>query len=380
MDRKNKLSKVMLAAVAIFALATSAFAIPKGPCEPKPDPTVCCKEPPPGPFAFSYAKDIGLSCPRDFYFNAAFLLMQAREDGLEYAVKQSSVQSAGNNNNVFPLQGGEIQGYTTGSHSTDWNYGVRLNCGFYLNHDAWDLGVSWMYFRINNDKGIIVNGGVLLPLWLDPGIETRGSATVQDNVTSSARWTANLHAIDLRLGKPYHISRYVIFNPHFGVRFGWIGQDFMVRNGGNFYYSDYDHNVDMIAKNDFWGLGARAGLDSEWHVGAGWFLFGNIAASLLYSHFDVDQSVTFRNAIRYQLKHEFYTVVPNTEIHLGVCWSKLFSKNRYLFMLKGAYEFHAWFDQNRMRRFFDTAPSCNDEVSRADLYLSGFSFALGFEF
>ena len=379
MDRKNKLSKVLLATVAIFALATSAFAIPKGPCEQMTD-EVCCKEPPPGPFAFSYAKDIGLSCPRDFYFNAAFLLMQAREGGLEYAVKQSNVAGVVTNSNAFPLQSGDIQGYTTGSHSTDWNYGVRLDAGFYLNHDAWDLNAAWTYFRINNDKGLIVNGGVMLPFWLDPGIQVLGNVNAQDNFTSSARWTANLNTIDLRLGKPYHISRYVIFNPHFGVRFGHIAQDYMVRNGGSWNYPETVTNVDMIAKNNFWGIGARAGLDTEWHVGAGWFLFGKAAAALLYSHFDVAQSVTIHNAIRYQIKHDFYTVTPNTEIHLGVCWSYRFSKNRYLLMLKGAYEFHAWFDQNRMRRFFDTAPSCNDEVSRANLYLSGFSFALGFEF
>jgi hypothetical protein len=137
----------------------------------------------------------------------------------------------------------------------------------------------------------------------------------------------------------------------------------------------------MKAKNDFWGFGARAGLDSEWRLGSGWNLFGNVAASLLYSHFDVEQKVTFADAIRTQIDHDFYTVTPNTEIALGLRWTKPFSKNKYLLSVKAAYEFHAWMDQNRLRRFFDTAaPSANDEVSKGNLYLTGFAFDVGFDF
>ena len=44
-----------------FILAFSAYAIPKDPCEPK---DTCCEEPAPGPYAFSYPKDLGLVCPR----------------------------------------------------------------------------------------------------------------------------------------------------------------------------------------------------------------------------------------------------------------------------------------------------------------------------
>lgn len=387
MKRKNKLSKVLLGATLMLGLATSAYAVPKGPCEPKPDATVCCEEPSPGPFAFSYAKDIGLSCPRDFYFQATFLLMQAFEDGLEYAVKQSTVGTPGPTTiqNRFPITDGDIHGLCSDDHSPDWNFGFRLGFGFYLNHDAWDLSAAWTYFRINNDKASTVNGGVLLPLWLDPGIEVTGNRVtgVNDNITASARWTANLDTLDLRLGKPYHVSRYVILNPHFGVRFGWISQDFLSRNGGTYATSTegVDNNVDMEAENDFWGIGARAGLDSEWHLGAGWYIFGNIAASLLYSHFETSQDVNFDQDDRTELKHEFYTSTPNAEISLGLCWNKYFSKNRYLFALKAAYEFHAWINQNRLYKFTDdVASNALAEVSKGNLYLNGFAFSFGFEF
>lgn len=377
MDRNKKLSKILFATVTTLALASGAFAIPQGPCDPKPNPIVCCEEPPPGPFAFAFPKDLSLSCPKDFYFDAAFLLMQAREDGLEYSIKQSFIANPPPADK-FPLQNGTVQGFTTPNKSSNWNYGVRLTAGFYLNHDTWDLQAAWTYFRINNDKGMKLNGGFLLPLWIDPGIDAVGN-----NYTASARWTANLNTLDLSLGKPYHVSRYVILNPYFGVRFGWINQDFLTRNGGIFSdaANNTANNLDMIASNDFWGVGTRAGLNSEWYVGLGWYLFGQCSAALLYSHFDVEQSVTFLQAVRTEVDHDFYTVVPCTDIKLGLCWNHRFCCNKYLMRLSLAYEFHAWFDQNRLRRFFDdTKPQANDSVSRADLYLSGFAFNAGFNF
>jgi hypothetical protein len=78
------------------------------------------------------------------------------------------------------------------------------------------------------------------------------------------------------------------------------------------------------------------------------------------------------------------------EIILGLCWSHLFSKNKYMVSLKAAYEMHQWWEQNRLRRFFDkdtdvgtadiSASSSNDEVARGDLKVNGFSFAIQFDF
>ena len=70
---KNLSNKLFVALVATLLAATTAYAIPKGPCDKPKD--VCCEEPAPGPFAFNYPKDVGLSCPRDFYLYADFLIM-----------------------------------------------------------------------------------------------------------------------------------------------------------------------------------------------------------------------------------------------------------------------------------------------------------------
>ena len=380
-----KKNKIFLMLALLFT--SFSFAIPKEPCDKK---EVCCEEPAPGPFAFYYPKDMNLSCPRGFYVKGEFLLMHVKEEGLEYAMTQNTLTGINENDNAFPLTGGDIQGYSEGHHNWDWTGGCRVAMGFYLNYDCLNAEANWTYIRINNDSGKNVTGGVLLPFWLTPNLDL--GLFVNDNISSSARWTGNLNTLDIKLGKPYHISRFVIFNPHLGLRMAWIDQDYTSRNGGNFDLTliGDGENLEMSAKNDFWGVGPRVGIDTEWHFADSWYLFGNMAASLLYSHFDVFQEVILDKKTLYQLKHDFYTNSPNMEIILGLCWCHLFSKNRYMVSLKAAYEMHQWWEQNRLRRFFDkdsgilgnplSASSSNDEVARGDLTVNGFSFAIQFDF
>lgn len=372
---KNKLKNIL--ACLVLLCMTSAFAMPKGPKKPYPEKKSKIEEIEPGPFAFSYPKDLNLASPNDFYFFGQFLLMQVKQDGMEYGVTQNNLPAvAGNDANVFPLMGGEIQGHSTNSHHWRWNYGCRLGCGFYLNHDSWNVEAQWTYIRFKEDTGKNVRTGELLSLWLPPSLLPESHT----NLAVSERWTGNLNTFDLSIGKPYHVSRYVVLHPFFGLRAAWIEQDMTSRNGGTYEFTVEDTNLDMTAKNDFWAVGIRGGLNSEWKVGAGFSLFGNISTSLLFSHFDVDQSLSFHNETFVDLEHDFYTNTPNLELGVGLGWSTKFSKDKYRVSLKGLYEFHEWWYMNRMRRFFDDkSPSANADL-KGDLMINGFSFAIQFDF
>ena len=148
-----KKHKIFLTLALLFV--SISFAIPKGPCNKKEK--ICCEEIEPGPFAFSYPKDMNLSCPQDFYVKGEFLLMQVKEEGLEYAMTQNTTPKF--DDNAFPLTGGDIQGYSEGHRNWDWTCGCRASMGFYLNYNAWNVEVNWTYIRINNDSGKNVTGG-----------------------------------------------------------------------------------------------------------------------------------------------------------------------------------------------------------------------------
>jgi len=363
MNKKNLLSKVLISIAAVL-FATSAFAIPKDPCAPK---DVCCEEPAPGPFAFSYPKDVGLSCPRDFYVHGEFMWMKPTEEGLEYAMDQDDTTQT---TAIFPLTNGKIKGFSADSNEWDWRPGFRVGFGFYAMHDAWNISADWTYFRIKADSELSNGGtGSLLALWQPPRTGTR--TPIND---ASARWSGDYSTMDIMIGKPYHVSRYYISNPAFGVRAGWIDQDYHIR-----YFTNVEQNVWL--KNDYWGVGLRGAYEGQFLLGSGWYIYGKAAFALLFGKFDISQqSENTETILEYKLEDSFYNVQPNAELGLGISWSKFYHKNQYQVSVKVGYEFHHWWDQNQARRFFDADPTANDTVSRGDLSFNGFMFGLHVEF
>ncbi len=380
MNWNLSLSRVLGTAALAFA-ATSAYALPtrasascepretmpRGPCDQKPN--VCCEEPKPGPFAFAYPMDVDLNCPRDFYVTVAGLALQAKQDGMAFGLNNASGAN-------YPIVAGEVLNFSTDDSDWDYNPGIRVGLGFYVNHDAWNLEFDWTWLNITNYKSYSAeNAGILIPLWIPPF----ASSTSWQSL--SAVWKAHYNTLDAKLGKPYHVSRYLILNPHFGVRAAWIDQHFSVHYGGNF---NALNGTVHHGSNDFWGFGARAGIMTDWIVGKGWSLFGNIAASLLFGKFEIDQTVAMGNGVNskgYDIGEDFYQNVPNMEIQLGIAWDKYFNKDKYRIQVAAAYEFHEWWDQFNMRRIYGTSDNPNpiiqsDTVSRGNLSLNGFSLTL----
>ena len=362
----NKRTIKGLLTLASVLFLSSAFAIPKGPCD-KVD--TCCDEPAPGPFAFSYPKDLGLACPTDFYARAEFLYMRATQDGLEYALEQDASAA-----NTFPLINGKIKGFSRDSTSWEWRPGFRVGFGFYSSSkDTWGFDAAWTYFRIKADSTASNNGsGVLLPLLYPP-------ATIPTtSVFSNARWEGTLNEIDLSMGKPYHVSRQFVSNPMIGIKAVWIDQDFYAR------YFLANTKFKVSHKNDFWGVGLRAAYIAQFMLGSNFSIYGNVAAALLYGKFDLSQSsdnqTTASGTVEYKVEDSYYSVKPNAELGIGINWGKFFNKNKYMVSLKVGYEFHHWFDQNQLRRFYNANPIATDTVSRGDLSFNGFVFGLNFDF
>src|SRR3990167_6422426 len=301
----NSFNRVLASSVAAFVATTSLYAIPRGPCDPKPE-EICCEEPPPGPFAFVFPKDMNLNCPKDFYVHVDGLAFQAKQDGMDFAIRDGNASTA-------PLTNGTVMGFS-GDHS-DWDYnpGMRFGVGFYLDHDACNLDFNWTWLNITNYARANAgsSGATLLPFWLI-GDDTASNQYTGTN--ANAVWKASYNTLDIRLAKPYHVSRYLVFNPHFGIRAGWIDQHFSVKYGG--VPSNPATVTVHHGENDFWGIGSRAGFDTDWILGKGWCLFGNVAASLLFGKFEIDQQLSIPGDpdTGFTVNYDFYQNVPNMEI------------------------------------------------------------------
>ena len=307
----NAFSRVLASSVAALMATTSLYAIPRDPCEP-PQPPVCCEEPKPGPFAFAYPFDMDLNCPRDFYVHVDGLAFQAKQDGMEFAIEDSSTPVLDS-----PITHGEVQGFSGDNFDYDYNPGMRVGLGFYMDHDAWNLDFNWTWLNITNYERANANtpGGVEIPQW----VLGAGTPAAQIGPRCGAVWKSSYNTVDIRLGKPHYVSRYLIVNPHFGVRAGWIDQHFSASYGGTGTTTRVIHHGD----NDFWGIGTRAGIDTDWVLGKGWCLFGNVAASMLYGKFKIDQNLTIPGPSNdgFDLRYDFYQNVPNFEMAIGIGWA-----------------------------------------------------------
>ena len=394
LKRSNGFSRVLLTSVAALIATTSLHAIPRDPCECPPQP-VCCAEPAPGPFAFSYPYDMDLQCPRDFYVHLDGLAFQAKQEGLEYGIQSSSAPAAGQ-----AITQGKVRGFSDDDSSWDYNPGARFGVGFYLDHDAWNVDFNWTWCHVSNYNHANATSanaspgiGVIIPLW----VLGLGSPAGSVGGRSSSSWKANYNVFDLSLAKPFHVSRYLVVNPFFGLRGASITQQYSADYGGTTTLSGNPIVTRVIhhIENDFWGVGARAGVCTDWLIGKGWALFGNIAASMLVGNFSVDQRLQLPgsgNQDGLDVDDEFNQNVPNMEIILGIGWGEYFSKKQYHVGIRAAYEFHQWWDQFNARKFWSgsagviqtpavatTGIYANDRVSRGDLSLNGFSLRLQFD-
>ena len=368
-------NKVLMTFVAALLAATSALAFPRGPEKNNTD-VVCDDQIKPGPFAFTFAKDLGLSCPADFYFFGSFLWMKPQEEGLEWAVINTTAPTGGSN---LPLTGGELVGFSTESRSWDWNPGLRVGFGVYLNHDAWNIELAWTFMRIKDDSSCNYNGaGTVGALWLPTNILYNDT-----NKNTSARWKGDLNCIDLSLAKPFHVSRYFVWSPMYALRFAFINQNYTARYSGNFNNATED-GVDFKAHNDFYGFGPKAGLNTEWILGNNFNLYANIAWSMLFGKFDIKEVADLYDD-DFDIDWKQYSVVPTMEFMFGISWGRFFNKNKCLFTLKVGYEFHQWWSQNRLRRFIDsqstTVATMTGNIGvNGDLSFNGFNFGLQFDF
>ncbi len=377
----SPLSKALAASVAAasFMATANLHAIPRSPCDEKPIIECGCPEPepPPGPFAFAFPFDHDLNCPFDVCFYADFLAMQAKQDGMEFAIADTGVVSSSS-----ALTDGSLGGFSNDHRDWTYNFGARFGVAFYVDHDAWFIDADWTWLNIRDYKkfGSSTGGGHLIPIW-----ET-GDPTTPDSVygpRSSAVWNCNLNILDIKLGKPYYISRYVVFNPHFGFRGGWIDQHFSVDYSGELIPGPTNNRTIHHGQNDFWGIGLRTGLESEWMIGQGFSIIANTAGSLLYGKFRIDQQLQIPDFTdgSFVVADRHYMNLPTAEVALGLAWGRRFMNDRYYVSVKAAYEFQVWFDQLSMRRFFsgDGESFTNDVVSRGNLTLNGFSLRFSFD-
>ncbi len=270
---------------------------------------------------------------------------------------------------------------TTASRFTDatyehlkfkWDAGVKVGVGGYFDHDEWDVFVQWTHFHNNAHKNINNTLSSPTPATLFTTWSALEVDTLAGNLTAQgvdADWSLNLDLLDAELGRMFFAGKWLTVRPHVGLRGGWIRQKFNIdylnlSGAGGTTTAITTEDINM--KNKFTGLGVRAGVDTEWHSGCGWCLYGNGAVSILYGFYKNTQSETMGpdefatpSTIILGTTDSFRDSKAITDLALGICYSPEIScmcpSTRFTISL--GWEHHMFFNQFQLKRVATENPS-----------------------
>jgi hypothetical protein len=279
-----------------------------------------------------------------------------------------------------------------------WEAGFRIGVGYNSTHDGWDFTAYWTWYKGKASSHVEAESDdnqALLPLW---SAQVSGSGPgILFATDIQNHWKLSLNLIDVELGREFWLSKYTTFRPHIGLRWASLDQDYTIDHKGGFWSTLATPTNDSVTlKNDFQGIGARAGFNSVWIIGRGFSFFGDTAISLIYGRFKVHHDEWNRAAATpfgktrvLETEDSFRASRAMTDLSLGLQWSTPFGQTcQYGFTIGIAWEHHMFFDQNQMWRVNNLTDDPNQLIigenahyqRRGDLDTQGWTLNIQFEF
>ncbi len=309
----------------------------------------------------------------DLFFTAEWLIWQAHENGLGYAIKSPADQAlsaALYNSNVKNMH-------------FDWDSGFRVGFGWNTPHDGWDVSTNWTWFQNKAKRHTQVSSdNALLPTTN----YAPANATVTRFGEADARWKLHLNMIDLDLGREFFVSKWMTLRPFVGVRTAWIHQKSTYTFSDATAINSTQVGSLLVGKTNYWGIGPRTGLNTQWGVGGGVSFIGNAAFSLLYGCFHVEDTQTqkFATSSNTAVSNSdgFRVDRPIAEIALGLRWDTMFANDHCHFGIQGAWEHLMFFGQNQFKQFIGTttASSRSFVANQGDLTIQGWTLSARLDF
>lgn len=306
----------------------------------------------------------------DVFVTGDIFLWQSHENGLAYAFDSEDSESV--------ILDGKAE-----TPDFDWDFGFRLGLGYNIPHDGWDVYAYWTHFHNNaHDEELAPLGGALFPALMNPAANLTIPLPVGSLCSEAEEhWHLHMNIADLQVGREFFVSKWLTLRPSIGLRSAWIRQKFDVEYEFiNTVNSLLGTEVEIEMKNKYWGLGLRTGLDTQWGLGSGWSLYGDMGVSLLYGFFHIDQSEHNGGIERLDVDSSFHLGRAMTDLALGLRWEENFSNDEYRILLQFGWEHMMFFGQNQLMTFVDGSLPGNFVSNQGDLTIQGWTLAGRFDF
>lgn len=311
-----------------------------------------------------------------FLLSADALFWTASESGLSYATTTSSYDRVGK---------GEIK-----DPDFRWDYGFRVGAGFHIPHGGWDTCMNYTWFQDTATGETKKNPEDLLLATLISANNIADSATYM--FSARANWNLSLNILDLELGKTLIPAKWVSFRPFIGTKTAWIHQKYKVKYSGVMGpFPAQNYYVHM--KNNYWGVGPRIGLNTQFWMGYGLSVFGNLAASLVYGEFNLKHEETADDLTVTDLSPHYYAGRAITDLQLGLRWDSNVCKSKKAsvckcstakseknFSITAGWEQHLFFSQGEFMSFTDCTNVGRFTQEHNDLSVQGATLSMRMDF
>lgn len=327
-------------------------------------------------------------CSGNISVDAEFLYWNAHEEGLEYAALATFF---GTQPPIAPSL--EILTTDTGKYKPGFRVGIGYRDSTCC--DSWDFRARYTWYYSSSSASTAISGTSateIAPLFLNPA---SGPFLVFSNSpSSSSNWRLHFNTIDVEIGHEtfFGSCSAFIFRPHLGVRGAWLHQNLNVAYN-NVEFSGVTSetglaNITTYNKNNFDGVGLRAGAGLNWFFCRQFSLFGEAAASLLWGQFKITEKSIYNNAftvtqgttvipiaagtVRNTDTFTYRQIVPSIDLCGGIGWVDNCEFGCFSgFDLALAWEFQVWFHQNQLHQVVDTGSNLRYTRMRGNLSLQG---------
>jgi len=256
----------------------------------------------------------------------------------------------------------------------DSDYKPGFNIGFVLN-------TPYDHFNFSGDY-----------LWFQSKVRLSASSKNQDYLFSplfsispydlpilslESSWNLQINVADLTLSRPYYSGKSLSIVPSVGLKTAFIAQDFDL---SAIIYNVSISDESTTSKSTSWGVGPKIGAQSNYLLGYGFTLFGDLSTSLLYTTF-TKLHVDYQNSLSqssYAQNNNANLIQPIIDAAIGFGYGDYLLNDSFYMNLQVSYNFTTFFSQNMMRALVATATSA--QAVPANLYLQGVSVGLSFLF
>jgi hypothetical protein len=274
---------------------------------------------------YNHAGRVDVKTSWDLFVAGSYLYWQPREEGLGLGF-------------VYPATASEER--TVYNMDFDYHSGFKIGLGTNFNHDNWIAYLDYTYLHAKDHRFVSTPEGAsfLTPFW-----------NYGEDSAISATWKLSYDMIDLKLSRPFYESCKIIASSFLGMKGGWIKQRYIFNELAGIWYCGSTHS-------NSWLIGPQVGINTNYFIGAGFRLFGNADASLLYQHSKTKVLVPYTGSSESNSNERDYTnqITPNVDLDMGLAWGTYFDNHNWHFDLSASYEFQYYWSQNFMKHLYDT--------------------------